>query len=269
MAAPAGRIIGVGLLLGATCSAAAGAQPRELDYSPAVDSVITVTAAGIWSSSELLKGKLAPRTCRWCATTGLDSSVRSALRWSAPDAADKASNVTAFLATPLLTLGADALAAEHQHALGRAPLDTWFVAEATLIALGVCNLIKFAAARERPFVHALAADRKGATADASDNNLSFVSGHATATFAMASAAGTVATLRHYQWAPIVWAAGFGGAVTTGYLRIAADKHWLTDVLGGSALGVAVGVGATALLHRPSSASGTATLAAPLQIAFVW
>lgn len=263
------RVAGVGLLLGASLARGAHAQSRELRYSPAADSAITVVAGGFWIGSELLRSKIAPRTCRWCEANALDSSARAALRWSAPDAADKASNVTAFIATPVVAIGMSVLAAEHQRALAQAPLDALFVTEATLLALDVCSVLKLATARERPFVHVLAPDRKGFPSDPSDDNLSFVSGHTTATFAMAAAAGTVATLRHYDWAPLVWVAGLGGATTTGYLRIAADKHWLTDVLGGSALGVAVGAGATALLHRPSTGSGTMAVAVPLGIAFVW
>lgn len=274
LAAAVARIVGVALLLGVTVPTTARAQARELRYSPAADSAITAVAGGTWIASELLRPKIAPRTCRWCASNGVDSTVRSALRWEAPDAADKASNVTAFIATPLAALGADTLAAAHQGALARAPLDALFVTEATMLALDVCSAIKLMAARERPFVHALAPEQKSTTPDPSDNDLSFVSGHTTETFAVAAAAGTVASLRHYQWAPLVWAAGLGGATTTGYLRMAADKHWLSDVLGGTVLGIGVGAGVTALLHRPSSGSGAnasspAALAIPLKIAWLW
>ncbi|HXX66846.1 MAG TPA: phosphatase PAP2 family protein [Polyangiaceae bacterium] len=274
MIATASRIVGLALWLVLSAPRAAFAQPRELRYNIGVDSAITVSAAGLWIASELLRPKIAPRACRWCESNGVDGTVRSVTRWNAPDAADKASNVTAFIATPLTALGADTLAAAHQGAVARAPLDALFVAEATVLALDVCTAIKLIVARERPFVHALAPDRKSTTPDPSDNNLSFVSGHTTETFAVAAAAGTVASLRRYEWAPLVWVAGLGGATTTGYLRIAADKHWLTDVLGGTVLGIGVGAGAVALLHHPSatsaaSSSSASTVATPLTIAFAW
>jgi membrane-associated phospholipid phosphatase len=77
---------------------------------------------------------------------------------------------------------------------------------------------------ERPFVHVLPPAQKGRTAQPDDNNLSFSSGHTTATFALAAAAGTVATMRGYRWAPLTWIVGGALALGTGYLRIAADRH---------------------------------------------
>jgi membrane-associated phospholipid phosphatase len=35
---------------------------------------------------------------------------------------------------------------------------------------------------------------------------------------------------------VIWAAGLALAATTAYLRMAADRHYLTDVLTGSAVG---------------------------------
>ena len=40
---------------------------------------------------------------------------------------------------------------------------------------------------------------------------------------------------------MIWGAGLGLAVTTAYLRIAADRHYATDVLAGSAFGIAAGI----------------------------
>jgi membrane-associated phospholipid phosphatase len=46
----------------------------------------------------------------------------------------------------------------------------------------------------------------------------------------------------------VYGIGFTAAATTSYLRMAADEHWLTDVLAGAAVGTAVGIGLP-WLHR--------------------
>lgn len=115
--------------------------------------------------------------------------------------------------------------------------------------------MKFAAGRERPFVHALPPEEKARTAHPRDNNTSFYSSHTAVTFALAASAGTVASLREYRWAPWVWAAGLAFATTTGYLRIAGDRHYFTDVLTGALVGSAVGF-AVPYLHR---AKGTAAL----------
>ena len=48
--------------------------------------------------------------------------------------------------------------------------------------------------------------------------------------------GTIASLRGYSLAPLVWGSGALIALSTGYLRIAADKHYLSDVLTGLVIG---------------------------------
>src|ERR1019366_2629025 len=149
-------------------------------------------------------------------------------------AAGTASSVIAFGLAPIaaaLTLG---LAADHDHAFRRDIVgDVVIVGEATGLAMDLDQLTKFVvararpAARARPFARALGPDERSHRADP-DDDLSFFSGHTTATFALAAAAGTVATMRGYRWAPATWIAGGTLATATGYLRIAADKHWLTD-----------------------------------------
>jgi membrane-associated phospholipid phosphatase len=59
----------------------------------------------------------------------------------------------------------------------------------------------------------------------------------------------VATLRGYRAAPAIWAVGAAAALTVGYLRIAADRHYFTDVLTGAAIGTAMGVGVPFLFNR--------------------
>ena len=68
-------------------------------------------------------------------------------------------------------------------------------------------------------------------------------------FAAASSLGTIATLRRYRRAPYVWAAGLTLAALTGYLRLAADKHYVSDVLAGTAVGAAVGWAVPYLHYR--------------------
>ena len=138
-------------------------------------------------------------------------------------------------------------------------VDALLVAEAAGIAMDVNQLVKFLAGRQRPFVH------YGNYAEANrkpdpDDNLSFFSGHSTFTFAVAAAAGTVSTMRGYESAPWVWGVGLTLATATGYLRIAGDKHYLTDVLVGAGTGLAAGIAIPRLLHprkEGSSSGGTA------------
>lgn len=203
----------------------------------------------------MLKGELAPEDCRWCNPPGIDASTRSALKWSDTKTPGTISDVLGFGLAPLSILGVNALAASHERALENAPVDALVVLEATVLAMDLNQLTKFVVGRERPFVHALAPDRKESGSQPSDSNLSFFSGHTTELFSLAVAAGTVAQMRRYRLAPVVWAVGGLLAVSTGYLRIAADKHYLTDVLVGMGVGSAVGFAVPYALHRPIATTG--------------
>ena len=103
------------------------------------------------------------------------------------------------------------------------------------------QLVKFSVGRQRPYAHAGAANPDGGQGPY-DANLSFYSAHTNFTFAVAAAAGTVAAMRGYRWAPAVYVVGGLVGAATGYLRIAADQHYFTDVLTGAVVGSAVGVG---------------------------
>ncbi len=63
---------------------------------------------------------------------------------------------------------------------------------------------------------------------------------------MATSAGEVARRRGSPVAPLIYATGYAIAISTGYLRIAADKHYFTDVAVGAAVGTAVGFAVPAL-----------------------
>jgi membrane-associated phospholipid phosphatase len=70
-------------------------------------------------------------------------------------------------------------------------------------------------------------------------------------------------MRGYESAPWVWGVGMTVAGATGYLRIAGDKHYLTDVLVGAATGVAAGIALPRLMHpkegAPASSPGAAAM----------
>jgi membrane-associated phospholipid phosphatase len=254
-------VVGLGLLaLGATSatSPSAHAQARELRWDHVLDPVVLGAGSAAWLASELLKGALVPSSCRWCEVDGLDLAARDALVWRSPDVAGSVSSVLAFGLAPAsaaLTLG---LAANHDQVFAHDVVgDVVIVGEATVLAMDLDQLTKFLAARQRPFAYERGAGER-AHAAAPEDDLSFFSGHTTATFALAASAGTVATMRGYRWAPATWIAGGALAITTAYLRIAADKHWLTDVLTGMVVGAAVGVLVPVAFHSPRSDAPAAT-----------
>jgi membrane-associated phospholipid phosphatase len=241
--------------------ARAQAAPAELRYDTPVDLTITLGGAAAWLGSEIIgKGALAPDACHWCEPPAIDSAARDALKWDDTRTAETMSNVLGFGLVPAALVGLDALLALHDDASAAIGPDVLIIAEATIVAMDLNQAVKFLVGRERPIVHALAPDAKRLTAMPDDNNLSFFSGHTTATFAVAVATGTVASMRGYRWAPVAWALGPALAATTGYLRIAADKHYLTDVVTGAVIGSGIGFALPYFFHSARSGGSTVGLA---------
>jgi membrane-associated phospholipid phosphatase len=241
--------------------AAAGPRPAhgapegdQLTYDLRVDLPITLGAGAVWLGWGLLDPRLGPSSCRWCASNALDDAVRSSLRWDDGAAAHTASNWLAYAIMPATEIGLLTLAAAQHpgNVSAEAAVNVLVAGEAVATAGVLVQIVKYAALRERPFVHALPADEKPHTDRPWDNNLSFYSGHTSFAFALATASGSVATLRGYRLAPVIWVVGLAAAATTGYLRIASDRHYFTDVLAGAVVGGAVGVAVPYLFHRGRS-----------------
>jgi membrane-associated phospholipid phosphatase len=254
-------VVAVAALSAALVTAPArGDEPapvRALAHDTGVDLFVAISATTAWVLTEAFKVGVAPSGCHWCDTRldAPDASVRSALVWARPGSgqpdihlADTLSNVTAFGLAPATALGITALAAGHDGRLADLPIDFLIITEATAVTMDLNQGIKFAAARERPYVR-FHTDQ----GLPHDGELSFFSGHTCFTFALAASSGTVATMRGYRWAPWVWAQGMAIAAATGYLRIAADRHYFTDVLTGALVGSMMGFAIPYVFHRPGAA----------------
>lgn len=242
--------LAVSCALGLTPSVAradCGERPRmRMEWG--FDAPFVATLAGTWGITEGLKQSLAPATPSWTARNPLDEGVRDAARVASPKVAATMSDLAAFGLLPASMLGMD-LAAVGMG--GGCPLeaveDVVVMGESVALAAVINQTTKFVAGRERPYA------RDDAGTDR-DGNLSFFSGHATMAFSLATSAGMIASLKGERSAPLVWATGMSLAVTTAYARVAADKHYLSDVLVGALVGTTVGI-AVPLFHRPSSYGG--------------
>lgn len=234
---------------------------RALKHNTIADAAVTAGLAALWLSSEtLFKHSLASEACRWCdrnpdgsdALNDLDSWGRR-FRWRVDVqlTADGISNITAFLLLPVTLALTDAYLVNvngtYTHVAGE---DLLLVAEAAAFAVTVTQGAKFLTARERPFVHEMY-EVEPYTKDPLDNNLSFFSGHTAFVFALTVGAGTIAELRGYKQRWLVWALGIPAALITPYLRIGADRHYITDVLAGALVGSAFGFGIPVLFHGRS------------------
>lgn len=245
--------ITLALLLSALAPPAARAEPHPIRHDLRTDAAIATAGWALYVSSELAKGRLAPAGCRVCDTNGFDSGARDRLVWDELAPARHASDALAFAVFPAGLVAHQLLAARASGEVEAGLVDVLVVAETAALAMTLNQATKFAVGRRRPFVQYRNWPEAERAPDA-DDDLSFFSGHSTFTFAVAAAAGTVSDLRGYRSAPWVWAVGLGLAATTGYLRIAGDKHYLSDVLVGAAVGTAAGVALPRLLH-PREAGG--------------
>jgi membrane-associated phospholipid phosphatase len=250
------------LLVAAPAAFAAG--PKPLEYDLRLDVAVTFSAAAVWVGTELAKEHLAPVVCRFCEPNWLDVAVRNTVAWRNPASARRVSDAIAFAVLPAAMVAHQLLAANGEGDWKAGLIDVLIVAEATALAADLNQLVKFNAARVRPFV------RFGdpARQHEPDDHLSFYSGHTSLAFSLASSAGMVSTLRGYRSAHFVWGVGMSLAASVGWLRMGGDMHAFTDVLVGAAVGTTLGAGLPWLLHRNrSGAPAPPAAASPAMLAF--
>lgn len=196
-------------------------------------------AGALYVASEtVLKPTLAPDPCRWCEPGALDDRVRNALVWGNPEDAVALSNIAGYVSAPILMLGLTGYASASAGDAGRVLDDAIPILETVVYSQLIVQAVKFSVGRQRPYAHY--------TTDPdfmreNEDNLSFFSGHSALTFGLAVSAGVVVHRRGYAIEPVIWGIGLTVAASTAYFRVAGDKHYLTDVVAGSAFGAAAGI----------------------------
>lgn len=238
------RIVLFLIIAGAIFPARAFAEVKKLPYNLELDLAVTAGSAISWVGMSMAQNKLAPANCRWCQVDSFDKWGHDELKWSNTGAANTAVYVTGYALVPLAAFGLDALAAHKEGAFDGFWADALIIAEASSVACLFAQIVKVTAGRERPRSY-----YGGGVTEPADN-LSFYSGHTTLAFSLAVSSGTVATMRGYELAPWIWGTGIGVAAMTGYLSVASDRHYLTDVITGAGVGAAFGFGIPYLFHRP-------------------
>ena len=210
-----------------------------------------------WVLTEVaFKRPLAPAGCHWCQVNEFDTAIRRNFNptltgsLSGVVGYDIASNIVSLAAMPLLLFGLDALAERNGSPTWATQwaADLNIIAEATFAAMAVNQLVKFSVGRARPYTINESNTFLATAADRDDQNLSFYSGHTTFAVSLAVSAGVVATLRGFKYAWVTWAVGLPLATATAVLRLAADKHWATDIIVGAAVGSAFAVALPLVFH---------------------
>lgn len=187
-----------------------------------------------WSLAEYVRvRKGANRKARWLARdlNALDRAGR-AVRWSCPHRADRLADLLAYGVAPAAC--AWALRRRDEGLVEVTVRDGFAVTEAAVLAGLVNQVAKQLAMRERPFANG--ASRR---AELPDRYGSFFSGH-TSSVAVICAATAFRRAAANDFSKRLWILPML-PLATGYLRMAADKHYLTDVLAGLAVGIAMAV----------------------------
>ena len=225
------------LLLALTCAEPPPPEPPVTVYRlhPAVDAPIIAGAALAITVPTLLAEEIIRRRCP-CDPSEINGFDRGAV--GNHDAfADVTSDVTAVLAMtapPLL----DLVDVGGGHAF---QVDAVVFAETLLVNGALVEIAKYAV--QRPLPRTYAGDRS--LIDSPGGYRSFYSGHTSTVFAALTASAMTLRLRHGErWWPWVVDGVVGSSVAVE--RVAAGRHFPTDVLVGALAGTVVGVVVPAL-----------------------
>ncbi|WP_373047257.1 phosphatase PAP2 family protein [Vulgatibacter sp.] len=226
--------------------------PGHLEFLPLKHGVPLLACTAIWLGTHFWRVRRPPMSVVWNEVdehgaervNDADRWARRTLKWNDTLRARHLSNVLAHGVVPGGTLSLAVLAGLKG---GGGPFADVLVANEAMVYAGTLSQIaKLLFRRQRPFGRFAP---QGSTAPArqpDDDNLSFFSSHTATTTAFAFAAAEIVTRRAVRTPLVLLMAIAAGA--TGYLRIASDRHYLTDVLTGYAVGAAVGTLTPRLLH---------------------
>lgn len=215
---------------------------------------------------------VSPSPGRFPGDVGIDEAARSALRiedWEVRQTARDASDVllTVAINYPLI-VDAAVVAGWYRDA----PDVGWELAmidlEAFVANAAVAAWTSALSSRERPYGRLCPKERALQDLDCSSSNRyrSYFSGHTSTAFVSAGL-----TCMHHAHVPLYGGGApdgaacglaLGAAGAMAYLRVAADQHYLSDVLTGAAVGSAFGFGLPWALHYRKPLPGRAPSKGP-------
>lgn len=207
---------------------------------PALEIAGVATGAVGIGLSEVFKGSIAPEQPRWLTPPAIDAATRDSLKWSNTRTAAVLSDIMLFGVMPAAAF-ASPLATNHEY--GRAALT---IGEAAVLTGVLTQVAKFSVARARPYAY------YGNDYSHPDSRLSFFSGHTSYSFAMALSSAMLLAESYPNQSGTIYSAAFALAILPAYLRIAADKHYLTDVLVGAIVGAGIAYGITRMQLQTNS-----------------
>jgi membrane-associated phospholipid phosphatase len=216
------------------------AVPRlQASIAPWEVAGVATGALGI-GITEIYKKDLVPDEARWKTPPAIDASVRSGLVWSNTGLASTLSDVMLYGVMPT---SAFLLPLATNHDYSRSALA---IAEAAVMTGVVTQVAKFSFARARPYAY------YGNDYSNPDSKLSFFSGHSSYSFALSLSSAMLLAESYPKYSALIYSVAVAVASLPAYLRIAADKHYLTDVLTGAIVGSAIAYGVVQLNIRSNS-----------------
>jgi membrane-associated phospholipid phosphatase len=240
----------------------------QLSYDWTVDGIVTGGLAASTIALLLLDKGLAPLDCKWCVPGTIDGNLAMSVAWSSPTTANTISNVLQY-AVPVGVMGFGLVQAYRFGDPAAGWSSVLLITEATSLAMLTNVIVKYTTGRARPYVWKGNPDLYPATV--SDANVSFFGGHTTFVFAVVVSGSTLFFMQDIPGAPYVLGIGLAVASFTAYLRMAADKHYLSDTLVGAGVGSLIGWAVPYLFHRPGRGAPQAgdLLPAPGGVAIAW
>ena len=195
-----------------------------------------------------------PDEARWSRAILLDSPTRASLRGSTEASRETMASISDGLLYALIAMPfADAAIVWAAHDAPEVAAEMVAMnAQSFALTMLVTELTKRLVGRERPYMQECDPDDPDAACGTERSYESFLSGHTSMAF---TGAGLVCA--HHQRLPIygggvadpaACAMAIAAATTVGTLRITADRHYLSDVVVGAALGLLSGYALPSFLH---------------------
>ncbi len=226
-------------------------DPRWTRFTVAESIATGSMALGILATHLVMPEPAAPR---WQGAVLLDAPTRDLLRPAGVGGQEMAATTSdvflgVLVAMPILDAGvAWAVHGQPELALQMVAIS----AQSFAFTFLVTQLTKRLVGRERPYGQRCESGETGGSCDTSDRYQSFLSGHSSTAF---TAAGLVCAhhtnMPLYGGGPADMAActsAVGVATAVAMLRVAGDRHYLSDVLMGAALGLFSGYLLPSFLH---------------------
>lgn len=219
---------------------------------------VFISLSSAWLTVEVASKFEGPSQCRWCPVdangnpveNAFDVKFRKFLRWgSHRGLADTLSDVCGNVILPL-SAGIYIYFSEREKSTPQS-LKAYFLVGESFIFTGILtHITKYSFLRRRPYAHfGGEEERRDPSA-----NLSFISGHASLSFSIAASTSIISLKRNYPSPAPLILSFFSLALFSSYFRIAADKHYITDVIAGAAVGASAGAINT-ILHFNKKAEG--------------